>query len=338
MRKISLVPADIGTSGLDRSGDHRSASSQIDPEAEGYWNFHFPVRWIALTDSVNQFDVNELDLKGASSVLEQPFGEASADTESNLPAVAGIDSSLVPYAREKKPQIGRWQMVVPEMVRPINRQVLPKRVYQRPQSRNTMPLSRDSALAHYRQAVFLHQCDQWERAIEEFDRALEPEQTCARISIGIGACLLRLNRFDEALSIFGEDCVDQEQELWRFGRAVSLHLLRRLDEAAREYEVLLESCSNVEEILSNLVALNVERGNLDLVRRNSNQLLAIRANSVVALQGLATVAMEEADGRSACVYCDRILALSPGCLEAWHNFRIAVNRWRWTPLERRSGL
>ena len=56
------------------------------------------------------------------------------------------------------------------------------------------------------------------------------------------------------------------------------------------------------------------------------RLLDISPNSTVALQGLATVAFEGSDYSVAAFYCDRILELAPDSLEAWHNFRIAMDQ------------
>ena len=56
------------------------------------------------------------------------------------------------------------------------------------------------------------------------------------------------------------------------------------------------------------------------------RLLDICPHSTVALQGLATVAFGSSDYSAAAAYCDRILELAPDSLEAWHNFRIAMDQ------------
>ncbi len=83
---------------------------------------------------------------------------------------------------------------------------------------------------------------------------------------------------------------------------------------------------NSEETLSNLIALNVETQDLDRVRDYSQRLLKISPQSPAALQGLATVALEREDHHAAARYCDRIVQLTPDCLEGWHNLRVALDR------------
>ena len=78
-----------------------------------------------------------------------------------------------------------------------------------------------------------------------------------------GQQFLKEGRFEDALACF-EACTDPRAI---FGRAVALQLLGRLDEAEAVYETVLTAQPGHEEILATLIALNVERFNLDRVEK-----------------------------------------------------------------------
>lgn len=183
----------------------------------------------------------------------------------------------------------------------------------------------DNADAHYNLALCLQRSNRWDASCQAFERALslDPGREAARL--GLGASLLYLNRLDEALAVFYQ-CSDAPHGPASFGKAVALQLLHRCGEAENAYEALLASDPNSEETLSNLIALGIEINDLDRVRDYSQRLLKISPQSPVALQGLATVALDRQDHHAAARYCDRIVQLVPDCLEAWHNLRIALER------------
>jgi len=183
----------------------------------------------------------------------------------------------------------------------------------------------DNADAHYNLGLCLQRSDRWDASCQAFERALllDPGRDAARL--GLGASLLYLNRLDEALATFHQ-CSEAAQSPAAFGKAVALQLLHRFGEAESAYEALLASDPDSPEALSNLIALNVETNDLDRVRDYSQRLLKISAQSPVALQGLATVALEREDHHAAARYCDRIVQLMPDCLEGWHNLRVSLER------------
>jgi tetratricopeptide (TPR) repeat protein len=183
----------------------------------------------------------------------------------------------------------------------------------------------DNADAQYNLGLCLQRSDRWDASCQAFERslALDPSREVARL--GLAASLLYLNRVDEALANFHK-CSNVLDGPASFGKAVALQLLRRFDEAESAYESVLASDPESEEALSNLIALSVETQNLDRVRDYSRRLLKISPQSQIALQGLATVALERHDHHSAARYCDSIVQIAPDCLEAWHNFRVALHR------------
>jgi protein O-GlcNAc transferase len=182
----------------------------------------------------------------------------------------------------------------------------------------------ENAAAHINLAIWLQRAERWDAAAEAFQRALwlEPQREIARI--GMGACLLKLNRIEDALEVFNQ--ADDAPGPALFGKAVALQLLGRFDQAESAYEILLESEPNSEETLANLIAMSAETRDLENMREYSQKLLSIAPQSAVALQGLATVALERRDNHAAAKYCDRIVELAPDCLEGWHNLRIALDR------------
>jgi tetratricopeptide (TPR) repeat protein len=182
----------------------------------------------------------------------------------------------------------------------------------------------ENAATHFNLAIWLQRAERWDAAAHAFQRALwlDPQRDAARM--GLGACLLKLNRLEDALEVFASE--DDAPGPALFGKAVALQLLRRFDEAESAYAILLESDPASEETLANLIAMSAQTRDLENMREYSQKLLGIAPQSTVALQGLATVALERRDNHAAAKYCDRIVELAPDCLEGWHNLRLALDR------------
>lgn len=185
----------------------------------------------------------------------------------------------------------------------------------------------DNVSAHYNLALCLQRAERWDAAFDAFKRVVELDPRRAEARLGVGICLLHLNRVEEALANFTEGDSAGDERPGVFGQAVALQLLDRFEEARAAYEMLLTSNFNSDEVLSNLIAMSIADHDIDRIRDYSSRLLTMRPSSLAALQGLATVALQNSDAEAAGMYCDRILELAPDCLEAWHNFRIAMDRW-----------
>lgn len=183
----------------------------------------------------------------------------------------------------------------------------------------------ENADAHYNLALCLQRSNRWDASCAAFERVLSFDSARDSARLGLGASLLYLNRLIDALAVFNE-CSDRVRVPALFGKAVALQLLHRFGEAEIVYERLLALDPASEELLSNLIALKIETRDFDGLRDFSQRLLRIAPQSPVALQGLATVALERCDHHAAARHCDRILQLAPGCLEAWHNLHVALNR------------
>ena len=182
----------------------------------------------------------------------------------------------------------------------------------------------DDSNAHYNLALCLEHCGRWDVAAEAFQRVLQLDGDREDARLGLGACLLHLDRVEEALAIFNHSGIDPVPAL--IGKAVALQRLRRFEEARMAYSALLACDPDSEEALSNSIAMGIETNDLKRVGDHSMRLLDISPNSKVALQGLATVAFGGSDYSAAAFYCDRILELAPDSLEAWHNLRIAIDQ------------
>ena len=175
---------------------------------------------------------------------------------------------------------------------------------------------------HYNLALSLACCERWDLAAESFERVLRLDADRVGARLGLGSCLLHLNRFQEALVNFNRCGAGPAL----FGKAVALQSLERFEEAGRMYEALLAAEPDCEEALSNLIAMSIERRDFERTADYAGRLLEIRPQSTVALQGLATAALGSSDHPAAASYCDQILDVAPDCLEAWHTFRVAIEQ------------
>jgi tetratricopeptide (TPR) repeat protein len=125
-----------------------------------------------------------------------------------------------------------------------------------------------------------------------------------------GRSCLEEGRFEEALACFERAGRNRSA---MFGRAVSLQLLARFEEAEAEYENLLAADPEHAEALANLVAMNVERFHLAGVEEFARRLLIIAPDSAIALQGLIVVAAERRDDELAATCLARLQDSAERC-------------------------
>lgn len=178
-------------------------------------------------------------------------------------------------------------------------------------------------------AVGLEKEEKWDEAANWFRRTLEIEPGRVDAFIGLGACLLHLDKAAEALDCF-EDClfsnVDRERVL--LGKAVALQKLMRYEEADLAYRELLQITPNAAEALGNLIALSVARQDATALGDYTRRLLRMDPNSRAALQGLATLALWNGDHAAAIDYCNRVLEVDPVSYEGWFNLGFAKQHKR----------
>ncbi len=172
-------------------------------------------------------------------------------------------------------------------------------------------LERRNTYAQHHLALCLCRLQLWEAAAEAFQRVLAHDSYSDQAHIRLGNCLLHMNRPEEALSSF-EACWSESARLPAlFGKAVSVQLLRRFDEAEALYEQVLELDSKFEEALSNLIAMSMEVLDLSKVQRYSLRLLEICPQSTTALQGLTLVAFERREFENAAGYFANLTENAP---------------------------
>jgi tetratricopeptide (TPR) repeat protein len=190
----------------------------------------------------------------------------------------------------------------------------------------TLEAAPGNVYAQYRLAICLHHLRRWPEAAQAFQKVLEVDPHRDEVRLGLGACLLHLNRPEEALANFDHCWSEASHTRVLFGRAVALHQLGRHHEAADAYQRVLAAEPRSEEALGNLIALYIEAQDLDNVKRFSEWLLDISPESQIGLQGLAAAALENREFEAAFRYCSRIVERVPDCVEAWHNLRYASGR------------
>jgi tetratricopeptide (TPR) repeat protein len=146
-----------------------------------------------------------------------------------------------------------------------------------------------------------------------------------------GQQLLDEGRFDDALAWFES----HDDIRSRFGRAVALQLLGRFDQAEAAYELVLAADPKHVETLANLIAMNVEKFNLDLVELYSNRLLGIDSGSPIALRGLIVVAVERREYAVAARYFALLAPGGENCRDAveYRLSRRMVERLKHHPLK-----
>lgn len=183
-----------------------------------------------------------------------------------------------------------------------------------------------NAYAQYRLGVCLYELRRWLEAAQSFQKVLDLHPHRDDVRLSLGACLLHMDRPEEALAHFDRCRPDAANQRALFGRAVALQMLGRRNEAEAAYRRLLASDPKSEEALTNLIALYAEARDLENIRRCASRLLEVSPESVSALQGLAAAALARHEYESAFRYCSRIVERAPDCVEAWHNLRFASGR------------
>ena len=169
----------------------------------------------------------------------------------------------------------------------------------------------DNLYAYQNLAVCFVRMQRWEPAAGCLHRllAFDPHRDAARIALG--DCLLHLDRCEEALACFDACWSEAAQRPALFGKAVTLQLLRRFDEAETIYERLLVLDPRAEEALANLVALSMEVFDLERAQRYALRLLELAPRSSVARQALIVVAANRSEYENAASHYYRLLESVP---------------------------
>ncbi len=170
---------------------------------------------------------------------------------------------------------------------------------------------RSGALQDVNLALALYRQQQWDAAAGRLERLLAHDSTRDDLRIALGDCLLRLHRPRQAAECFARCLGSASQAPALFGQAVACQMLRRFDESEAAYGRFLEWEPRSEEALANLVALSMERLDMDRVQRYAGRLLEIAPDSCAALQGLIVAAASRGDFGQAGIHLQRLLELLP---------------------------
>src|SRR5258706_3198360 len=165
------------------------------------------------------------------------------------------------------------------------------------------------ALQHL--AVCLCRLERWELAAETFRKLLAHDTYSDQAHIGLGDSLLDLKKPEEALACFEACWPESARRRALFGKAVSLQLLGRTEEAELLYERILELEPGSEEALGNLIAMSMEVFDLARLQRYALRLAGRFPQSTVALQALALVAVERGDYETAAGHFDELMKNGP---------------------------
>jgi len=187
--------------------------------------------------------------------------------------------------------------------------------------------------AHYNLGLCLERQTKFEEAAKEFEAALAIDPKRWQAQVGRGLCLLRLNQAEAALpcweaaqSELRASKKPQRQDDILFGKAVTLHQLGRLDEAAELYQKLLPLNPNSIDLLSNIVSLAGARKEEPRAKEMAERLLKIQPDSRVALECLASIALSRGDFSAAAQHCSQLVKTTPESYEGWFNLGVAYQK------------
>ena len=117
-----------------------------------------------------------------------------------------------------------------------------------------------------------------------------------------------------------------EQEQALFGKAVALQQIGRPQEAVEYYRKVLARNPRSEEALSNLVALFLERKDVEAVRHWAAMLAELKPESAVATEALAALAFTDGDYLTAVRHCRTLTEVAPERFENWFNLGVAQHK------------
>ena len=143
----------------------------------------------------------------------------------------------------------------------------------------------------------------------------------------MGICLLHQEKPEPAIACFDKVLSRQtDHETAQFGKAVSLQLLWKFDEATALYLRILQKNPQSEECLVNLITIGMARKDHASIQQYSERLLAMRPFSQAALEGLATCAFHSNEYEAAARFCAKLVEFTPDHFERWFNMGVAEQK------------
>ena len=163
--------------------------------------------------------------------------------------------------------------------------------------------------AHFNLGICYEKLARWQEAtVHGFQKGwLETDPEREEAQLGLGICLLHQEKPEPAIVCFDKVLGRHaEHETALFGKAVSLQLLWKFDEATSLYLKILQKNPQSEECLVNLITIGMARKDHAAIQQYSERLLAMRPFSQAALEGLATCAFQSNEYEAAARYCTQV--------------------------------
>src|SRR5579863_195404 len=168
----------------------------------------------------------------------------------------------------------------------------------------------------------------WTEAARNYAKATEIEPQNYTGHYNLGLCRLKLEQWDGARQSFEAALSGKgaNQDKILFGKAIALHQLARLEEAAEIYRKLLAANPNSTELLSNLMAAALARKDENKAKELAERLLKIQPQSRHALEALASMALARGDYSGALQHCSQLVKVAADSYEGWFNLGVAYQK------------
>ena len=181
--------------------------------------------------------------------------------------------------------------------------------------------------ANFNLGICYEKLGRWQEATDSFKRRSKPIRSAKkRSSAWASACCIRRSRSRPSPASTKCWRKQPDHETALFGKAVSLQLLWKFDEATALYLKILEKNPQSEECLVNLITIGMARKDHASIQQYSERLLAMRPFSQAALEGLATCAFHSNDYEAASRYCAKLVEFTPDHFERWFNLGVAEQK------------
>ena len=178
-----------------------------------------------------------------------------------------------------------------------------------------LELRPDHRIAHFNQArcAWPSKLESMDGVAAGFEKSLRADPSRSEAHLGLGTCLLHLDRPNEACRAFDDYLAkhpDHEDAL--LGRGVSLQKMRRLDEAKNIYLKILAKHPRSEECLITPTEISLSEKDHDRVRQYGEMLLNVNPDAHQAYEALATAAFAGSDFAGAIKNCEGLLVVRAG--------------------------
>ncbi|HLJ47289.1 MAG TPA: tetratricopeptide repeat protein [Bryobacteraceae bacterium] len=165
-------------------------------------------------------------------------------------------------------------------------------------------------------------------ALERFDKAASLRSDWIETPLARSICHLKLKQYTEAFEHVDEClAMDPSYKAALFSKAVIFHIQWEFDQAFALYrQIIEEQDPNCIEALMNLITLGLQQKKYEVVRKYSEQLIALQPGAVLAVEGIGIAAFNEGDFHGAWQQYSRLVELAPDQVAHWLNLGVACER------------